>query len=53
VLAAIVGLAVGLSVWWAVYVAAGRAVRVWVLQSGRVHKRKLARALLAQAIRRG
>jgi len=41
----------GIGVWWAIYVAAGRAVKVWVLRRGQVHKRKLARALLAQAIR--
>ncbi|HVY45794.1 MAG TPA: hypothetical protein VHB21_07945, partial [Minicystis sp.] len=52
VLGGAAGIAVGVSIWWAIYVAAGRAVRVWVLQRGRVHKRKLARALLAQAIRR-
>jgi hypothetical protein len=41
----------GIALWWAIYVAAGRAVRVWVLRRGQVHKRKLARALLAQAVR--
>jgi hypothetical protein len=41
----------GIAVWWAIYVAAGRAVRVWVLRRGQVHKRKLARALLGQAVR--
>lgn len=46
------GASVGVGLWWVLHVAAGRAVRVWVLQRGRVHKRKLARALLAQAIRR-
>jgi fatty acid desaturase len=44
-------LAAGILVWWTIYVAAGRAVRVWVLRRGQVHKRKLARALLAQAVR--
>jgi hypothetical protein len=47
------GVAAGLLLWWTLHVAAGRAVRIWVLQRGRVHKRKLARALLAQAVRRG
>jgi hypothetical protein len=42
----------GLLIWWTIYVAAGRAVRVWVLRRGQVHKRKLARALLGQAVRR-
>jgi hypothetical protein len=41
----------GVAVWWTIYVAAGRAVRVWVLRRGQVHKRKLARALLTQAVR--
>jgi hypothetical protein len=41
----------GIAVWWTIYVAAGRAVKVWVLRRGQVHKRKLARALLAQAVR--
>jgi hypothetical protein len=41
----------GVAVWYAIYVAAGRAVKVWVLRRGQVHKRKLARALLSQAIR--
>jgi hypothetical protein len=41
----------GVLLWWTIYVAAGRAVKVWVLRRGQVHKRKLARALLAQAVR--
>ena len=45
-------LAGGVAVWWAIYVAAGRAVRVWVLRRGQVHKKKLAKALLGQAVRR-
>jgi hypothetical protein len=45
-------LAGGVALWWAIYVAAGRAVRVWVLRRGQVHKRKLARALLAGAVRK-
>ena len=45
-------LAGGIFVWWIIYVAAGRAVKVWVLRRGKLHKRKLARALLAQAVRR-
>jgi hypothetical protein len=48
---AAVSLLAGVLVWWAIYVAAGRAVKVWVLRRGQVHKRKLARALLAQAVR--
>lgn len=49
---AIASLAMGLLVWWGIYVAAGRAVKVWVLRRGQVHRKKLARALLAQAVRR-
>jgi hypothetical protein len=45
-------LAGGVLLWWLIYVAAGRAVRVWVLRKGQVQKRKLARALLASAVRR-
>ena len=36
----------GAALWWAIHVAAGRAVKVWVLRRGQVHKRKLARALI-------
>ncbi len=49
---AIASLAGGVALWWTIYVAAGRAVKVWVLRRGQVHKRKLARALLAQAVRK-
>jgi len=42
----------GILLWWLIYVAAGRAVRVWVLRRGQVQKRKLARALLIGAVRR-
>ena len=51
-LAAAGSLAAGVALWRVIYVAAGRAVRVWVLRSGQVRKTKLARALLAQALRR-
>jgi hypothetical protein len=44
-------LAAGIALFWTIYVAAGRAVRVWVLRRGQVHKKKLARALLTQAVR--
>jgi hypothetical protein len=50
---AIAGIGAGVLLWWTIYVAAGRAVRIWVLQRGKLHKRKLARALLAQAMKRG
>ena len=51
-LVAAASLAAGIAVWRFIYVAAGRAVKVWVLRSGQVRKTKLAKALLAQAIRR-
>jgi hypothetical protein len=38
----------GVGLWWVIYVAAGRAVRIWVLRRGQLQKRKLARALLAR-----
>jgi hypothetical protein len=41
----------GIAIWWLIYVAAGRAVRVWVLRRGQLHRKKLAKALLAQARR--
>ncbi len=48
----IASLVVGFGVFWAMYVLAGRGVRIWVLRRGQVQKRKLARALLAQAVKR-
>ena len=39
----------GVATWALVYWAAGKAVRIWVLRKGQLQKRKLARALLAQA----
>ncbi len=45
-------LVAGVALWWAIYVAAGRAVRVWVLRRGQVRKGRLAKALLAQAVKR-
>jgi hypothetical protein len=48
---AIAALALGFSVFWAMYVLAGRGVRLWVLRKGQVQKRKLARALLSGAPR--
>jgi hypothetical protein len=47
-LAAGASLLAGVAVWWAIHVAAGRAVRVWVLRRGQLQKRKLARVLLAR-----
>ena len=41
----------GIAVWRLIYIAAGRGVRIWVLRKGQLHKRKLARALLAGAKR--
>jgi len=42
----------GVLVWWTIYVAAGRAVKVWVLRRGQVREAKLAKALLVGAIKR-
>jgi hypothetical protein len=46
VAAAALSIAAGLGVWWFLYWAAGRAVRVWILAKGRVRKGRLARAML-------
>lgn len=46
-LGAIGSLVAGVLLWWTIYVLAGRAVRIWVLRKGQLHRRKLARALLA------
>lgn len=48
--AAFGALAAGVLVWWLLHVAADRAVRIWVLRSGQLSRRKLARALLQQAV---
>ena len=45
-------IALGVALWWLIYVAAGRAVRVWVLRRGQLQKRKLARALFTGTVRR-
>ena len=52
IVGALASLAGGTLVWWLIYVAAGRAVRVWVLRRGQLHHRKLMRALLAPGPRR-
>jgi hypothetical protein len=44
---AVASLALGLGVWFLLYRLAGRGVRLWVLQKGRVHKGRLARAAIA------
>ena len=44
-------LAAGIALWRVIYVAAGRAVKVWVLRRGQLHRRKLARALFSSARR--
>jgi hypothetical protein len=41
-------LLVGVALWWTIYVAAGRAVRIWVLRKGQLQKRKMARVLFAR-----
>ncbi len=45
--ASIVG---GIILWRVMYLAADRGVRIWILRSGQLQKRKLARALLGQAV---
>jgi hypothetical protein len=37
--------------WWSIYWAAGKAVRIWVLRKGQLHRRRAARALLRRALR--
>jgi len=49
-LGALTALAAGGLLWWGLYVAADRGVRIWVLRRGQLQKRKLARVLLAQAV---
>ncbi|MSP24788.1 MAG: hypothetical protein EXR75_06400 [Myxococcales bacterium] len=38
-------IALGLFVWWVLYRAAGRGVRVWILAKGRVRNGRLLRAI--------
>jgi hypothetical protein len=45
-------IAFGIMVWRFFHNLAHRGVRLWVLQKGRVQKRKLARAMLAAAVKR-
>lgn len=40
----------GIALWRLMYVAADRGVRIWILRSGQLQKRKLARVLLGQAV---
>ena len=40
----------GIALWRLMYVAADKGVRVWILRSGQLQKRKLARVLLSQAV---
>jgi hypothetical protein len=39
-----------LLLWWTLHVAADRAVKIWVLRRGQLSKRKLARAIVSQAV---
>jgi hypothetical protein len=48
--AALGALVTGVLVWWLLHVAADRAVKIWVLRSGQLSRRKLARALIHQAV---
>jgi hypothetical protein len=43
-------LGAGVLVWWTLHRLAGKAVRLWVLRRGQVHKARLARALLKRAM---
>ena len=43
-------LGAGVLVWWTLHRLAGKAVRLWVLWRGQVHKARLARALLKRAM---
>jgi hypothetical protein len=45
-------LAVAIAVWRLLHVAAGRAVRIWVLRRGRLSKARLVRAALRRALPR-
>jgi hypothetical protein len=36
----------GIALWWLIYVAADRGVRIFILRRGQLQKRKLAKALL-------
>lgn len=38
----------GALIWWIIHTAAGRGVRLWVLRKGQLHKRKFAKAMVAQ-----
>ncbi len=38
-------IALGLAIWWTLYRAAARGVRVWILAKGRVHNARLLRAI--------
>lgn len=39
-------IAIGLAIWWTLYLAAARGVRVWILAKGRVHNARLVRAIV-------
>jgi hypothetical protein len=49
---AIAALPLGLATWWSIHWLSGRAVRIWVLRKGQLHKRKMARALARRALGR-
>ncbi len=49
-LGALGSLAGGVLVWWLLHELADRAVKIWVLRKGQLSRRKLARALLGQAV---
>lgn len=47
---AFASIAGGIALWWFIHVSADRGVRVWILRSGQLRKKKLARALLHQTV---
>lgn len=47
---AVASIAGGIALFWLLYVAADRGVKIWILRSGQLQKGKLARALLNQAV---
>jgi hypothetical protein len=49
-LVAALSILAGLGVWWFLHRAASRGVRVWILAKGRVHRSRLARAILLSAL---
>ena len=49
---AIASVPLGVLTWWTIHWLAGKAVRIWVLRKGQVHKRRLAMALVRRTLGR-